>query len=218
VCVAGPPLTPDCPDPKTIGFYRRLCSGTHPEDELTQANVDCVNDWSTFASVTTIAQVCTVLTPDPSNDKCLQAESQLMAALLNLCKHRLSLGQPILSACSSHTLVGQSLNDANALLSNTGRTDTDCVNAQCESEELNSGKALGSTSLLVNPVSGGLHISWLQPPTGPGWATPSSYSLWRRTRGVGSFVVIATVPGLYYDDVHLVPATDYEYDVTVNWP
>jgi hypothetical protein len=49
VCVGGPPSTPSCQDPKTIGFYKRLCDGPHPEDELTQANVDCVNDWSTFA-------------------------------------------------------------------------------------------------------------------------------------------------------------------------
>jgi hypothetical protein len=35
---------------------------------------------------------------------------------------------------------------------------------------------------------------------------------------VGSFVVVASVPGLYYDDTHLIPGTDYEYGVTVNWP
>jgi len=217
VCVGGPPLTPDCKEPKSMGFYKRLCMGPHPEDELTQANVDCVNDWSTFATVTSIAGACRALNPDPSNDKCQQAAAQFMAALLNLCKGRLQMGEPIVSTCSNHLTVGNSLNDANAILTNPGRTDAACVGAQCETEELNSGRAVGAASLLANRIGGTIRVSWQQPPTGPGWSAPASYSVWRRPRGVGAFAVIATATGLSFDDLQSIPGTDFEYQVTVNW-
>src|SRR5262249_38699951 len=73
-------------DARTVGFYRRLCAGEHPESSLTQADVDCVNDSATFSSVSTVADLCDRLNPNPTNDKCEQAESQFAALLLNRCR------------------------------------------------------------------------------------------------------------------------------------
>jgi len=47
---------------------------------------------------------------------------------------------------------------------------------------------------------------------------PTSYSVWRRARGVGSFAIVAVVPGISHDDANVPAGTDYEYGVTVNWP
>jgi hypothetical protein len=174
--------------------------------------VDCVNNWSTFASVTTVAQVCQILNGDRSSDKCAQAESQFIAALLNLCKHRLSLGEEIISHCGGNTTVAQSLLEANALLSNPARTAADCATAQCESEELDLGTATtGTIVLYADRADPAIHVRWY-PPSG----TPAqNYSLWRRVRGVGSFAIITTTPNLYYDDTQVVAGTNYEYQVTV---
>jgi hypothetical protein len=215
-CVGGTFATPDCEEPKPVDFYIALCDGTRTDDEITQANVDCVNDWSLFAWVTTVDDVCRVLHQYPNDDKCLEAEAQLMAALLNLCKGRLAMDEPILSTCTDHGTVGLSLIEANALLANPARTADQCATAECETEELNNGNALATTTLRADRTPTGVHIFWLQPPTSPSWATQTSYSVWRRPRGVGAFAIIATVPTLYYDDVILDQSQDYEYGVTVN--
>jgi len=164
----------------------------------------------TFASVTTVAQVCQILDAD-ANDKCAQAEAQFIAALLNLCKHRLSLAEEIISQCGDNTTVAQSLLEANAILSNPARTAADCVTAQCESQELDSGAAItGIIVLYADRTDASVHVRWY-PPNG---TSGSSYNLWRRVRGVGSFSIIATTPNFYYDDTQMVDGVNYEYRVT----
>jgi len=134
-------LDADCP--RTIGFYRRLCEGPHPEDELTAQDAACVNDAATFAWISSVDDICDVLQPNPANDKCEQAESQLVALMLNLCKAHLTPAAPIASECTSNQTVGESATEADLLLANSGRTFDECVLAQCECEEVNSGSALG---------------------------------------------------------------------------
>ncbi len=212
-CVGGSLTWPNCDDPHTIGYYKSLCSDNHPDDALTQADVNCVNDWSRFASVATIADVCRALNPDPSDDKCQQADSQLMAALLNVCRHRLALEEQIISACGNNTTVRQSLIEANAILSDPNRTADACTLAQCESEELDSGHAIaGVIILLANRTDTGINVRWLPPPG----TTTTGYTLWRRVRHTGTFTIIANVPGLTYDDTSVLPGIDYEYKVTAN--
>jgi len=215
VCVGGPFPAGGCSEIRTIGYFKRLCDAPFPGDQLTQANADCVNDWSDFAWVKSVGDICTVMHFDDSSDKCKQAESQLMGALLNHCRGGLLLGQPIQSSCTNHTYAGQSIDDANALLANPGRTFDQCVTAQCETEELNSSQAIGQATLKVDRISIGLHISWTAPPWGEA-SPPSSYTLYRRPRGIGAFQPIATLTGFAYDDPQAVPGTDFEYDVRGN--
>jgi hypothetical protein len=211
VCVGGPLSWPGCTAPHSVGHYKHSCSDANSDDPITLDDVDCINDWSTFASVTTVAQVCAKLDP-VTGDKCLQGESQFMAALLNLCKERLSRGQEIISQCGDNTTVAQSLNEANAILSNPDRTQTECVTAQCESEELDSGSAIaGVIVLYADLTSTSVRVRWY-PPLG----TPArNYNLWRRVRGVGSFAIITTTSFLTYEDTQIVNGVSYEYKVTV---
>ncbi len=213
-CVGGPPLTPDCKEPKTVGFYKRLCMGPHPEDALTQANADCVNDTATFRSVDSVQDVCSILYPEPQNDKCEQAESQFMATMLNLCKGRVYGPQPIQSACTPNTTAGQSIREADALLSNAARQRSDCVRAQCESEEINSGAALRTDTLRVSRTPDGVLLSWAAPPSSPGWPAPLGYRLWRRPHGTGAFTPLADVTGLSYEDRNQTDPADYDYEMT----
>jgi hypothetical protein len=208
--VGGPPTWPDCSAPHSIGHYKHSCSDPNSDDPITAANVDCVNNWSAFTSVTTVAQVCTIL--GSSGSKCEQAAAQFMAAVLNLCKHRLSLGEQIISSCGDNTTVAASMLQANAILSNPASSDSDCATAQCESEELDVGSALnGIILLMADRTDTAVHVRWY-PPAG---STSTSFYLWRRVRGVGSFAIIATTPNLYYDDTQVVDGTNYEYNVTV---
>jgi len=130
--------------PHSLGFYKKLCKNKpHASGEtITPADVACVNDATTFAWVTSVAAVCGVLETKPANDKCRQAEEQFMALLLNRCKGRLWDTLEIQSSCTTLPTVGTATADADALLSGTSRIRAQCTRAQCESQELNTGKAL----------------------------------------------------------------------------
>jgi hypothetical protein len=214
--VGGPPRTPDCKEPKTVGFYKRLCMGPHPEDELTQANADCVNDSVTFRWVRSVADICNVLYPNPENDKCEQAESQFMGALLNRCKTRLYNGEAIVSSCSTHMTVGESIAHADSVLSKATRTKQECTHAQCESEELNSGAAIKANSLRVERTTTGTLLRWAEPPSSSAWPPPKSYYVWRRRHGNATFTVLADVPGFSYEDPSMRDGINYDYLVTVH--
>jgi len=202
-------------DPKPVEYYAWLCEAPRQQEALTAADVDCVNDWTPFASVSSVDDLCRILNPDPSDDVCRQAEAELLAAILNLCKGRLSLDQPISSACANNLTVGQALSDAIRRLANPARTDKDCEMAKCEAEELNSLRPFGEAYILANRTGSIVRVSWSQPPSA-GRITTSSFTIWRRQRGVGPFVPVGTVPELKFDDNQAIPGADFEYQVTVN--
>jgi hypothetical protein len=205
-------------NPKTQGFWRRLCAGPHPEGQITQADVECVNDSCTFADVHTLAELCSKLNPDPANDKCEQAESQLMATMLNYCQGRLSDGSPIISSCTNHTTAGQSRADADALLCSPARTQATCTLAQCESEELNSGTALQTNSLRISRLAdNSLRLTWDPPYGNSDYGPPSSYTLRRRASTNMPYQTIVTTPNLVFIDTTAVGSAYFEYEVIPNW-
>ncbi len=205
---------PSCGEPASQGFYRRLCGGPHPEGALTPSDADCVNNSATFSWVSTVADLCAVLTPDPASDKCEQAESQFMALLLNRCQGRVFDAQAIASTCSEHSSVGESIAHTDALLANAARTREDCLHAQCESDEINSGEAAGSNTLRIDVLpSGNVFLTWAQPPVSAAWPAPVAYRVWRRSLGAGAFELLAEVPGFSHEDTTAGPGS-YEYQMT----
>ena len=82
--------------------------------------------------------------PMPTRDKCKLAEAQFMVLMLNYCQGRIADSTPIRSRCTSNTTVGQSRAQADALLCNPSRSQTACKLAECESQEINTGRALAT--------------------------------------------------------------------------
>lgn len=147
---AGPPsclVAPGC-EPLTQGFWKRQCRGAHPSGEAAKlpGYVSCVAATATFRNVRTVDQICRALNPDPSNDKCQQAEAQFMALMLNTCSGRASRSCCIDSTRTSATTVGAAISEIDALLSNPARTFEDCVTAQGIADDINTGHALCSGS------------------------------------------------------------------------
>ena len=129
-------------NPETLGYWKRLCEGPHPSGEfISDTDVACVRQSCTFIGVYNVAGVCDILQANPIDDKCEQAEAQLMALLLNVCRGRVSAEAPMRSHCSDHTTIGESRAEADGMLCSPLRDHGSCVHAECMSEEINSGKA-----------------------------------------------------------------------------
>ncbi len=183
-----------------------------------QVDVACVSATCTFASVATLADLCHRLNPSPSSDKCEQAEAQLMSLMLNICRLRVAEGEGIQSSCSGHTTVGQSRADADAQLCNPMRGQAACTSAQCECEEINSGRALGTTSLRVQKLAGGgVGLSWSPPYSSPDFEAPQRYRVFRRAIGQPVFAQIGETSLLSFTDAATTRGASYEYEVTVVW-
>jgi hypothetical protein len=132
------------PNPRTNGYYKRLCHGPHSGDQLTDADAACVGSvTATFAGITTVAQICAVIEPSfPNDETCGQSEDDLMVLALNICRGGVCTTQPIESQCGGNTNVGQSLTESDAILADLARNDDTCDHAKCLSEEINTGRAL----------------------------------------------------------------------------
>ncbi len=132
------------PDVRTQGFWKRQCQGPHPsgEHDNLPAYVDPVSALDTFDDVGDVDALCDRLRPQPPNDKCEQAEAQLMAAALNRASGRVAscncLNDPDLGA----TTLGEALAFADTLLADPGRTFADCVTAQAIADRINNGDSL----------------------------------------------------------------------------
>ena len=204
--------------PRTQGYWKRLCKGPHPSgDALSQADVDCVNNTCTFASVQSVNDICERLHPDPPNNKCEQAEAQFMSLMLNICRGRVTESQPIDSECTANTTVGQSRAEADALLCSTNRNNATCTQAQCESEEINSGQALWTNSLRLEKLQGGgVRLTWAPPYSTSQDMVPTRYRIWGRSSSEQPFVLLTQTPNLTF--AHTPPAgTMYEYEITAVW-
>ena len=146
------PTAPPCPatgggercEPHTQGFWKRQCRGSHPsgESERLDGYAPCVGSMATFAGVATANDVCDRLHPNPSRDKCEQAEAQFAALLLNACSGRLDRACCIEADTTSGTTVGAAISEIDALLANPARTFEDCVRAQAIADAINTGAAL----------------------------------------------------------------------------
>jgi len=205
--------TSDCPD--GLGFYRHQCDGPERQEPLTAGDAACVARSRTFSWVTGVADVCTVLDVEPRNDKCKQAEGQYMTLLLNRCKGRVIDPEPIVSTCGDNTTVGQTVAEVDTILSDPRRTKSACTTAQCESEELNSGAALGVLRLdAARRADGGVHLTWTAPPSCQ--SGTCVYRTWRRPAGAGTYVLVGTGSGTSFEDVTGRSGTDYEYVTTLD--
>src|SRR5262245_20411173 len=94
--------------PRPIGYWKRLCRGRSPSgDALGPADVACVQTACPFASVSSVAELCDRLTPDPPGDACAKAEAQFLVLELNRCRGRVSDADPIHPACGQGQAVGE---------------------------------------------------------------------------------------------------------------
>ena len=204
------------PNPRTNGYYKRLCQGPHSGDRLTDADAACVAQvTATFAGISTVAQICEVIEPShPNNDKCNQTEDDLMVLALNICRARVCTAQSIDSHCGSNGNVGQPLAESDAILRSPSRNFDTCSHAKCLDEEINTGGALEMNSLTLGREAGGVRLSWRPPYLSDGTRVPSGYHVWRRPRGsLAPFSLVGLMTVTTYLDT-TAGADGWEYEVT----
>jgi N-acetylneuraminic acid mutarotase len=204
------------PNPRSNGFYMRLCVGPHSGDQLTDADAVCVGQVAaTFAGITTVADICTVMRPaHPSNDPCDRTRADLMALALNICRARVCTAQSIDSQCGNNASVGQSLAESDAILNSPSRDEGTCAHAKCLDEEINTGRALELNTLGLRREGSGIRLNWSPPYLDDGSGHPSSYHVWRRVQGsLAPFTKIATTTNPTYLDT-LSGSGAFEYEVT----
>jgi hypothetical protein len=138
-------------EPLTQGFWKRVCEKTHPsgEHEALPGYVSCVSASATFRDVSTVEDLCDRMHPDPSNDKCEQAEAQFMALLLNTCSGRLGRSCCIEIEGEDVETVGDAIDLVDGLLSSRLRNFRDCVRAQAIADAINTGAALCDRNTLT---------------------------------------------------------------------
>jgi len=135
---------PIAPEVRSQGFWKRVCSGSHPsgEHEKLPEYVDFVTVTDTFAGADSVAELCEILDPTPKNDKCSQAEAQFMALLLNVCSGRVARCNGVEDPDLGETTVGEVIDFIDLLLSDPERTRQDCELAQSLADMINNGLTL----------------------------------------------------------------------------
>src|SRR6185436_15131211 len=93
--------------------------------------------------------------------------------------------QEIDSSCSgsgtTQTTVQESFDTADDILSDPGRNKAVCKDAKCLAKEINNGKGIHHTSLLLTKVSGNkIRLTWDSPVMNDGSGDAIGYSVWRR--------------------------------------
>jgi hypothetical protein len=202
------------PNPRSTGYYKRLCVTPHSGDQLTDADAACVATIAlTFSGISTVADLCAELMPSqPNNDACDRADDDLMALALNICRARVCTAQGLDSQCGSNANVGQSLAESDAILSSASRTSESCAQAKCLAEEVNTGRALELNSLTLRREGGAVRLSWRAPFLNDGNVQPTKYHVWRRVRGsMAPFTKVASTADPTYLDTG---AGAFEYEVT----
>jgi hypothetical protein len=204
------------PNPRSNGYYKRLCHGPHSGDQLTDTDAVCIGQVAgIFAGVATVADICAELEPShPNNDPCDKTEDDLMVLALNICRARVCTAQSINSQCGGNGNVGLSLAESNAILQSPSRNDDTCAHAKCLDEEINTGRALEMNSLGLRREGSGVRLDWRPPYLDDGTGQPSNYHVWRRTRGsLAPFAKIGTTTNPTYLDT-LSGSGAFEYEVT----
>jgi len=155
--------------------------------------------------VDSVDDVCAVL--NQSGNQCVQGEIELMSLALNLCHQLVCEDTPISSQYSDNTTVGDSYDDAEANLGSGG----DCQLAKHLASEVNTGRAVGLTSVSFAKLSGGgARVNWT--PMGGGNTPVTKYNVWRRVAGsMAPFSKIGETTGLLFDDT--TPGK-FEYEIT----
>ncbi|HEX4823054.1 MAG TPA: hypothetical protein VFV19_01955 [Candidatus Polarisedimenticolaceae bacterium] len=215
-CVGGASC-PTSPDPKTKGYYKKLCgNGNHGSDSISDADAQCVASISaTFSGISTAAQVCAVLSPGGGQSNCDKDEDQLMALALNLCKHRLCSSEEIDSNCGQNTkTVGASFAVADGIFANPSHTDNACNVGACLGNEINNGRALKLNSVNLSLVGGQVKLQWTAPVFDDGTAPANGYTIWRRPiQSWQDWVQIGTTTSLSFTDVNAAGLNSWEYQI-----
>jgi hypothetical protein len=142
----------DRPAPRSSGYYARLCF--RRDDQLTDADARCVAGLTaTFAHLETVDDLCAVIDAAAGRNVCRQAEQELIATVLNICRARVCQAQALRSTCrgNASTSVAQSFADADAILSTTEHGATACQEATCELREINDGRAFALKAMNFSP-------------------------------------------------------------------
>jgi hypothetical protein len=204
------------PNPRTNGYYKRLCQGPHAGDQLTDADAVCVAAVApTFAGISTVGDLCAELQPSqPNSDPCDRADDDLMVLALNICRARVCTAQSIDSQCGANGNVGQSLAQSDAILASASRGETTCAQAKCLDEEINTGRALELNTLTVRPENDAIRLAWAPPYLDDGTGHPSTYDVWRRPLGADTpFAKIGTTADASFVDLSAANGA-FEYEVT----
>ena len=198
------------PNPRTIGYWKRLCHGPHSGDELTEADAACVAaQGTTFSDVASVADICAVLQQGGQGGTCGHTEIDLMALALNQCHLRVCGGNAIDSQYSDNASVSESYDESDAILSASDRNQQSCLVAKGLLEEINTGRALNLDTTAFAKVAGnGVRVTWEVPYS----MNPVKYNVWRRPAGsLAPFAKIGETTTPVFDDV--TPGS-FEYDVT----
>jgi hypothetical protein len=204
------------PNPRTNGYYKRLCQGPHSGDQFRDSDATCVASVAaTFAGFSTVTNLCAVLQPTHSNgDSCGKTEVDLLVLALNICRARVCTAQSIDSQCGGNGSVGQSLALSDDILHSETRDGTSCAHAKCLDEEINTGRALEMNTLTLRREGSGVRLSWHPPYLDDGTGHPSKYHVWRRTQGsLAAFTKIGTTTVATYLDATSASGA-FEYEVT----
>ncbi len=204
------------PNPRTKGWYKGLCQNPHSGDMLTDADAVCVGQiTSTFAGISTVAQICDVLMPShPNNDACGKDEDELMTLALNICRARVCTAQDIDSKCTDNTSVGQSFSQSDVIFSDPSRGDPTCDSGACMDREVNNGSAIEMNSLTLALENGSVRLTWEPPYLNDGGGHPKSYNVYRRVAGsLAPFTLIGNTAQTTYLDT-TGGETAWEYEVT----
>jgi uncharacterized repeat protein (TIGR01451 family) len=200
--------------PRTKGYYRSLCNHPHSGDELTAADAACVSALSTtFVNVTSVADICTELGPNPpNNDSCNKSEMDLMALALNICKGKVCATSGLDPVCGSASTVGEAFETADAILANPGRTTATCNEADCATQGINNGHLLALDNLTMAVVAGQVRLDWEPPLT----ETPvRRYFVWRRVAGsLAPFTLVGSTSTPHFADATGMSG-NFEYEIQV---
>jgi uncharacterized repeat protein (TIGR01451 family) len=200
--------------PRTKGYYRGLCNNPHSGDSLTADDAACVAAMSTtFAHVTSVADICTELGPNPpNNDSCNKSEMDLMALVLNICKGKVCASSGLDPACGSAGTVGEAFETADAILADPDRTTETCNSADCSTRGINTGHLLELDHLAISVVAGEVRLDWEPPLT----ETPvRRYFVWRRVAGsLAPFTLIGSTATPHFADT-TGASGNFEYEIQV---
>jgi uncharacterized repeat protein (TIGR01451 family) len=215
VCTGGS-TCPASPNPKSKGYYKKLCNNNHSGDSLTDADAQCVASLTvTFSSFSTVNDICSELSnAGTGGDTCAKERDQLLVVALNICKERLCQAGEIDSRCNSGSkTVGQSLSEMDVIFSNPNSSANTCSHGGCLGEEINTGRALKLNSLSVSIQAGHAHLSWDAPVFDDGTNAASSYTIWRRPQGSEApFQQIGATTDLLFVDT-ATGSLNWQYEV-----
>jgi hypothetical protein len=139
-------VCPTNPSPKNVSYWRNQCKGHGGgADAITEADVACVaSQGDIFASFDEVKDICDVVSGSLAG-VCSKASASLVSLALNICHAKVCDATVIDSRFSDNTTVGESYDEADALLSTP--SGTSCTLAKNLADEINKGQAVNLSGL-----------------------------------------------------------------------